>query len=914
MAQDKYINLKGLSKLIEAIKAKFDGLGSAIGTKVDKVSGKGLSTNDYTTSEKNKLAGIATGAEVNVQSDWSVTDTSSDAYIKNKPTIPSAVTESTVSGWGFTKNTGTYSKPSTGIPKTDLASAVQSSLSKADSALQSHQTIYGLTLKASGGSTIATYTPNSSSKSVTFDKDVVGLSNVENKSSATIRGEITKDNVTSALGYTPTTENGNYPNMRVGLADDLGDIEETIESEYIFQPTANPNEIRDGYAHIDRIKGNSLVWNQLLNRLSPPTTNSYTTSINGDVLTFTTTQYLKDHSVIVYGNQKVVDPTHNYLIEFECSSNLVPYLGYIVDGKPGAGAFWMQEVDKFSIKTAIKKITSGVLSGASLNIGSSVPPGTYWVKQNIIDLTQMFGEGYEPTTVEEFYARCPQGMSTDYNEGEIINVTADAVKSVGFNQWDEEWEVGSMDADGLPLKSNDAIRSAGFSKCLPNTLYYALGNLAIFFYDLSGVFISFVYAKNDTFSTPANCGYFKIATAYNANYGNTYNHDICINLSDPDKNGTYEPYREFVKELPCNTFDGGMKSAGTAYDEVYYDANKKKYINVQRIGDVDLGILDWIGSSHEGAFYFVSTSMSNRLIGSSNGVSSKYIISKKDSVVAMEDKSILYNGLYQTIYVKDSAYTDANTFKQAMKGVKLIYELAEPIITELDTPYLDYYVTNDGTEEVLYSEPTTPIRATTTYNFDTIGTVRQNRFDIGDMKGEIKDIHTELDTKASTSIATTSANGLMSSSMVTQLNSAVSDASNAHSLAQQAVAGLSSVPSMSQTTVSSLTQSGMTFNTSYSDSKITFTKVGKMVNVQGAVDYTYGSASDGTVKICTIPSGYYPAKQFTAWQYISGNGMWRAFISSDQHILYIHSIRTASGATSDSSSRMFVINLTYVVS
>ncbi len=30
--------------------------------KVDKISGKGLSTNDYTTTEKNKLAGIATGA------------------------------------------------------------------------------------------------------------------------------------------------------------------------------------------------------------------------------------------------------------------------------------------------------------------------------------------------------------------------------------------------------------------------------------------------------------------------------------------------------------------------------------------------------------------------------------------------------------------------------------------------------------------------------------------------------------------------------------------------------------------------------------------------------------------------------------------------------------------------------------
>ena len=51
--------------------------------------------------------------------------------------VPTAVTESTVSGWGFTKNAGTYSKPSGGIPATDLASAVQTSLGKADTALQS---------------------------------------------------------------------------------------------------------------------------------------------------------------------------------------------------------------------------------------------------------------------------------------------------------------------------------------------------------------------------------------------------------------------------------------------------------------------------------------------------------------------------------------------------------------------------------------------------------------------------------------------------------------------------------------------------------------------------------------------------------------------------------------------------------
>jgi hypothetical protein len=42
------------------------GAYTELNKKVDKVSGKGLSTNDYTTNEKNKLSGIASGAQVNV--------------------------------------------------------------------------------------------------------------------------------------------------------------------------------------------------------------------------------------------------------------------------------------------------------------------------------------------------------------------------------------------------------------------------------------------------------------------------------------------------------------------------------------------------------------------------------------------------------------------------------------------------------------------------------------------------------------------------------------------------------------------------------------------------------------------------------------------------------------------------------
>ena len=54
-----YLDKTGLALVWEKIKNGLSG-------KVDKVDGKGLSTNDYTANEKTKLANIASGAQVNV--------------------------------------------------------------------------------------------------------------------------------------------------------------------------------------------------------------------------------------------------------------------------------------------------------------------------------------------------------------------------------------------------------------------------------------------------------------------------------------------------------------------------------------------------------------------------------------------------------------------------------------------------------------------------------------------------------------------------------------------------------------------------------------------------------------------------------------------------------------------------------
>lgn len=66
-------------------------MSSALNGKVDKVSGKGLSSNDYTNADKSKLNGIEAGAKANVNADWNAVD--GDALILNKPTIPTVPTD-----------------------------------------------------------------------------------------------------------------------------------------------------------------------------------------------------------------------------------------------------------------------------------------------------------------------------------------------------------------------------------------------------------------------------------------------------------------------------------------------------------------------------------------------------------------------------------------------------------------------------------------------------------------------------------------------------------------------------------------------------------------------------------------------------------------------------------------------------
>lgn len=104
----------------------------------------------------------------------------------------------------------------------------------------------------------------------------------------------------------------------------------------------------------------------------------------------------------------------------------------------------------------------------------------------------------------------------------------------GFNKWDEEWD----------LNGENCVRSKNHIPCLPNTQYYFQAPFnpsnGHFFYDESKTMIPGTTRYNKgKFTTPEGAYYMKFVMA--KAYGDTYNNDICINISG-EHDGEYVPY------------------------------------------------------------------------------------------------------------------------------------------------------------------------------------------------------------------------------------------------------------------------------------------------------------------------------------------------------------------------------------
>ena len=531
-----------------------------------------------------------------------------------------------------------------------------------------------------------------------------------------------------------------HPKMTVGYAKNLIMPNTPTEQEFNFRQSGG-GVIEDGVAVIDKVKGNSVVWNQMVNHVAP--------QVSGDTANLTCTKEADGRYKIVLSAQVTelsyivfapivstgVRAGHKYMSKYGESDNLAPHIGY----SNGNGVWWQWTPSGEAAFDSIVTPRETTDLYGTLYVGSTLPAGTYYILPTLFDLTKMFGAGNEPTTYEEFLQRKPKVADEyAYNEGTIVDNEVEKVKSTGVNLWDEEWENGYIDVNngGVDKPLLTTFRSKNYTP-IPSgeTLYVNRGGygatLTIAEYDAKKAYVRFesIYV-NGVIEMPSNVVFIRFYLEPNANTS-VYNHDICINLSDPTINGQYFPYEKheldlsWIKDIKdtegVKLFEDGMKSAGTAFDEV------TKGRAIKRFGvKVFDGTEEWRYYKYYGDFHDFVTNIEDIIDEGASLLCNLYPSN------IWVDKSIHSIPYYENncINVVDSAYDDVASWKSHLADLyaqgnplTVIYELTEPIEVEYDEKNLTYPVVAGGTEEAIASEPSSAFRADIGYGIDAVKTI-----------------------------------------------------------------------------------------------------------------------------------------------------------------------------------------------
>ena len=152
---------------------------------------------------------------------------------------------------------------------------------------------------------------------------------------------------------------------------------------------------------------------------------------------------------------------------------------------------------------------------------------------------------------------------------------------------------------------------------------------------------------------------------------------------------TAHPIPEAIRNLP-----GYGWSAGTAKN--YVDYENKRY--VQCVQSVDLGTLSWrVGDSVSfKTFQLTGQKLTKNYDIAPNILCSKYPTKTQNELWGKINVTGITTAANVDgyVYLNDTAYTDAATFKQAMQGVILYYELEKPIVTDISTLIPDDFLRN----------------------------------------------------------------------------------------------------------------------------------------------------------------------------------------------------------------------------
>lgn len=333
-----------------------------------------------------------------------------------------------------------------------------------------------------------------------------------------------------------------------------------------------------------------------------------------------------------------------------------------------------------------------------------------WV--NIIDLTQMFGSGNEPTTVEEF----EKMFSLDYyqyNEGTLMSMGTKEVVEQGKNYFDfsklptgDTMSIGGGDGAStgkvkvdyskqtitIPPKTYYANTKKTLKDLCPNITsdtYMITMNRSnidnngfVYLYD-NGVFLSLGNPKKLS-NADLNCS----VVFYNSSSSEKENVISNIQIEKASTATTYAPYQEKKFTIPQTILD--LEGYGWGVNNVYnyIDYENKKFI--KNVGRVDLSTLQFVYTAYgdNNDLYGFRSPLpqgikkdDNAFSKTNNLLCSKYPDTPWQDAYKGTDKTI--SQLSQLIQINDSQFTDAEAFKNSLQGEYLYYELAEPVVTDI---------------------------------------------------------------------------------------------------------------------------------------------------------------------------------------------------------------------------------------
>ena len=268
----------------------------------------------------------------------------------------------------------------------------------------------------------------------------------------------------------------------------------------------------------------------------------------------------------------------------------------------------------------------------------------------------------------------------------ISGRTEASVKRTGVNQWDEEWELGSLNTtNGSEIANTTQIRAKNYVPVQPSKQYYfkADNPVWVLFFDANKAVISENLppmgqtannarnSNNQPFTTPPNCAYIRFY--FQTNYGTTYNHDTSVNY--PSNITAYYAY------------NGSPETHTHQYSETIYGGsddfvNGKLIVDIPSTAKVKLSDLNWTYQSEQSRFYTADLAS----LIKKPSAPSVILDMMACECYKINSFSAYINGQIcvatsGNLFVKDENYTDTTTWLNAVGNCYIAYPLATP--TEL---------------------------------------------------------------------------------------------------------------------------------------------------------------------------------------------------------------------------------------